>query len=65
MEARVVELLVVSAEKVRKAGRVVLHIDDFFLGALLEKWEEGLSRPVHAEDVDGEAFSEVVPEYIS
>ena len=37
MEPRVVALACVRAEKGIKGGVVVLHVDDFLLGALLEK----------------------------
>lgn len=63
MEAKVVVLVVlVSAGKHRKEGFRVLHIDDLLLGALFEEREKSSSHPVYAEDVDGEAFCEVVPE---
>lgn len=65
MELRVVVLAFVRAEKGIKGGVVVLHVDDFLLVALLQKWEEGSSHPVHAKDVDGEAFCEMIPEYLS
>lgn len=46
-------------------GVGAIHVDDFLLGALIEKGEEGASHPVHAEDVDGEAFCEIVPVGVS
>ena len=40
---------------------IVLHVDDLLLGTFSEKWEKGSCRPMHAENVDGEAPFEVIP----
>ncbi len=42
---------------------VVLHVGNFLLGALLQKWEKRSSHPVDAKDIDGEAVYEIIPEY--